>query len=187
MMSETTRSMLMRSMLARYTTLRSRLARRLGPELADDALQETWLRLETRGDLAPVQNPDAYLFRAALNAAGNLRKSEQRLLSFVEIEELLNVADDMPSPATIAEDRASIGIVEQALCELSDRQRAIFEEAFLGDASHHDLARRFGVTVRTIQKELKHGVDLCARRLKGGKSFASGARGLSDKNKRRDM
>lgn len=183
MMSETSRSQLMRSLLAGYGALRSRLARRLGPELADDALQETWMRLETRGDLAPVKNPDAYLFRAALNVASNLAKSQQRLLSHLEVDALLNVADDAPGPAIIAEDRASIAIVQTALAELTERQRTIFEEAFMGDASHHDLATRFGVTVRTIQKELKLGVDLCARRLKRGKSFASGASRLSDTRK----
>ncbi|HEX7853769.1 MAG TPA: sigma-70 family RNA polymerase sigma factor [Sphingobium sp.] len=185
MMGETTRSLLMRLLLSRYASLRSRLASRLGPELADDALQETWIRLETRDTLAPVRNPDAYLFRAALNAASNLRKGEQRRLSHLEIETLLNVADDTPGPSTIAEDRASITVVQQVLSELSDRQRIIFEEAFLGDASHQMLAERFGISLRMIQKELKYGVDLCARRLKRGKSFASDRVQLSD-NGRRD-
>lgn len=180
MMSETTRSLLMRTLLSGHASLRSRLARRLGPELADDALQETWIRLETRGTLAPVRNPDAYLFRAALNAAGNLLKGENRRLSQLDIEMLLNVADDAPGPATIAEDRASIAVVERVMTELTERQRTIFEEAFLGDASHHELAERFGISVRMIQKELKHGVDLCARRLKRGKSVRIGAAGLSD-------
>lgn len=184
MMSETTRSLLMRSLMARYASLRSRLASRLGPELADDALQETWIRLETRDSIAPVKNPDAYLFRAAMNAASNLRKGEQRRLSHMEIEALLNVADDAPGPAVIAEDRASIAVVEQVLSELTERQRTIFEEAFLGDASHPMLAERFGISLRMIQKELKHGVDLCARRLKRGKSFASGGLTLSDKRRR---
>lgn len=183
MMSETTRAMLMRSLTMRYASLRARLARRLGPELAEDALQETWVRLETRGELGPVANAEAYLFRAALNVAGNMAKGEQRRLSPIEVDDLLNVPDDAPGPAIIAEDRASIAIVEKALAELSERQRIIFEEAFLGDASHHDLAARFGVTVRTIQKELRHGVDLCARRLKRGKSFASGGPILSHKRK----
>lgn len=184
MTSETTRSLLMRSLLSRYASLRSRLTSRLGPELADDALQETWIRLETRETLGPIKNPDAYLFRAAMNAASNMRKSDQRRLSHIEIEVLLNVADDAPGPAAIAEDRASIAIVEQALSELTRRQRVIFEEAFLGDASHHLLAERFGISVRMIQKELKHGVDLCARRLKRGKSFASVAPILSDKRRK---
>lgn len=184
MMSETGRSVLMRTMLAHYASLRSRLARRLGPEIADDALQETWLRLETRGELAPVKNPDAYLFRAALNAASNLLKGEKRRLSHMEIDVLLNVADDAPGPAIIAEDRASIAIVERVMRELTERQRIIFEEAFLGDASHHELAERFGVSLRMIQKDLKHGVDLCARRLKRGKDFASNGVALSNNEKR---
>lgn len=181
MMSETTRSLLMRTLLAGHASLRSRLARKLGPDLADDALQETWIRLETRGTLAPVQNPDAYLFRAALNAASNLVKRDERRLSHLEVEALLNVADDAPGPSAIAEDRASLAVVERALAELSERQRTIFEEAFLGDATHHDLAARFGISVRMIQKELKHGVDLCARRLQREKVVRYGGPRVSDK------
>lgn len=181
MMSETTRSLLMRALLAGHASLRSRLARRLGPDLADDALQETWIRLRTRGDLSLVKNPDAYLFRTALNAASNIAKGDQRRLSHLEVEALLNVADDAPGPVTIAEDRASIAVVQQALSELSERQRVIFEEAFLGDATHHDLAERFGISVRMIQKELKHGVDLCARRLKREKVVRSGELRVSEK------
>ena len=180
MTAETTRALLMRSLLGGYTSLRNRLARKVGFELAEDALQETWIRLETRGELAPVNNHDSYLYRAALNTAHNLRKSENRRLSFVDVEELLDVADDRPGPAIIANDRACIATIERALLELTERQRIIFKEAFLGDSTHHELAKRFGVTVRTVQKELRHGVDLCARRLGRKKTFATGASRLSD-------
>ncbi|ATY34196.1 RNA polymerase sigma factor [Sphingomonas psychrotolerans] len=179
MMADSARGSLIRALLAGYSALRTRLARKVGPELAEDALQETWIRLETRGELAPVKDPQAYLYRAALNAASNMIRAERRHLTIVEIEELLDVADDAPGPGTIAEDRASIAIVEQALSELTERQRIIFQEAFLGDTSHHALAERFGVTLRTVQKELRRGVDLSARRLGRKKSFVTGVPQLS--------
>ncbi len=183
MMADSSRASLMRSLVMRYAALRSRLARKVGPDLAEDALQETWLRLETRGEIGPVRDDEAYLYRSALNAASNLIRAERRHLTFVEIEALLNVADDAPDPATIAEDRANIAIVQRAMAELTERQRIIFQEAFLGDTSHRELAQRFGVSVRTVQKELRRGVDLCARRLGGIKSFAAGARMTSEERK----
>lgn len=181
-MPETTRALLMRSLLARYSDLKARLSRTLGPDLASDALAETWLKLESRTDIAPVGNPDAYLYRAALNTAHNLRTANNRLLTFMDVEILMSVADDAPGPAIIAQDRADIALMETALAELTDRQRVIFHETFLGDASHHVLAERYGVTVRTIQKELMRAVEHCARRLGKKKSFASGQSRLSAKN-----
>lgn len=174
MILDSPRSLLLRSLLARYAAMRSRLARRFGPQIAEDALQETWLRLETREEIAPVRDPDAYVYRTAMNTAHNLVKSENRRLTFVEVEELLGVADDAPGPATIAADRADIAVIARALDELTERQRIIFHEAFLGEVSHHELAERFGVGVRTIQKELRRGVDLCAYRLGKRKTFAAG-------------
>lgn len=179
----TTRAVLMRSLQSRYADLVGRLTRRVGPDLANDALHETWLRLERHeGDFAPIKNPDAYLYRAALNTATNLRKSDERLLTFVDVEDLLSVADDAPGPATIAGDRASIERVQRALAELTERQRIIFHESFLGDESHHVLAERFGITVRTVQKELKRAVEHCARRLGKRKSFVSGRPKVSGKD-----
>lgn len=179
-MTDSTRTLLMRSFQDRYAELAARLARRVGPELASDALHETWLRLEQhQGVLTPVRKPDAYLYRAALNTARNLQKSEARLLTFVDIEALLTVPDDAPDPSVIAQDRASVEAVQRALADLSERQRMIFHEAFLGDVPHQALADRYGVTVRTIQKELKRAVEHCARRVGRRKLFASGGRGLS--------
>lgn len=186
MMADAPRSLLLRSLLARYSSLRGRLARRFGPQIAEDALQETWIRIETRADLAPVRDPEAYVYRAALNTAHNLIKSENRRLSFVDIEELLGVADDAPGPAAIAADRADVAVVARALSELTERQRIIFQEAFLGDVSHHVLAERFDVSIRTVQKDLRRGIDLCARRLGKRKSFVTGMARLSDREEEQE-
>ena len=182
----TSRSLLMRSLLARYAAMRSRLARRFGPQIAEDALQETWLRLKTREEIGSVKDPDAYVYRTAINTAHNLVKSESRRLTFVDIEALLDVVDEAPGPAAIAADRADIEVVAKALADLTERQRIIFHEAFLGDASHHELAQRFGVSVRTIQKELRRGVDLCAHRLGKRKSFVTGAPKASDRRETKE-
>jgi len=187
MMVDTSRSLLLRSLLARYSAMRGRLTRRFGPQIAEDALQETWIRLESRTDeLDPVKDPEAYVYRTALNTAHNLVKSDNRRLTFVDIEELLGVADDAPGPATIAADRADVAVVAQALSDLTERQRIIFHEAFLGDVGHHELAERFGVGIRTIQKDLKRGVDLCARRLGKRKSFVTGTARMSDREEERE-
>jgi RNA polymerase sigma factor (sigma-70 family) len=187
MMVEVSRSLLLRSLLARYTAIRGRLAHRFGPQIAEDALQETWIRLETRADdLTPIKDPDAYVYRAALNTAHNLVKADSRRLTFVDIEELLGVVDDAPGPATIAADRADVAVVAKALSELTERQRIIFHEAFLGDVSHHELAERFGVGIRMIQKDLRRSIDLCARRLGKRKSFVTGAARLSERREEQE-
>ena len=53
-------------LLAEYVDFDRRLTRRLGsPDLASEALNETYLRLEGMRELGPVRSPKAYLFRIA--------------------------------------------------------------------------------------------------------------------------
>ncbi|MBS2070088.1 RNA polymerase sigma factor, partial [Klebsiella pneumoniae] len=59
-----------RHFLTYYDALRKRLKYRLGSEdLANDVLHETWLRIEQRDEEQQIQNPQAYLYRTALNVA----------------------------------------------------------------------------------------------------------------------
>lgn len=176
---DATRNLLLRSLLERYSDFKAKLTRVFGPELASDALQETWLRLQRPRDIAPVRDPDAYVYQAAANTARNLRVAHDRLLDFSDIAELFSVVDDAPGPEIIAGDRGEIARMEAALSELTERQREIFHEIFLGDQSHQALAERHRVTVRTIQKELKRAVEHCAKRLGKRKSFVSGRSELS--------
>lgn len=171
---ESPRAELMRRLLGGYADLKARLSRKLGAELAADALQEMWLRLKTRKDIGPVKNADAYLYRATLYTGYNLRSRNEKELTYAEIEDILSVADEAPGPDLIAQSRADMALVEQALSDLSERQRLIFHEAFLGHTPNQVLAERYGVTVRTIQKELRRAVEHCAARLGREKSFVSG-------------
>jgi RNA polymerase sigma factor (sigma-70 family) len=181
-MTETTRALLLRSLRDRYDELKARLTRRLGSaDLASDALHETWLRLERRDDLAAVKNPNAYIYRAALNTASNLRKADTRRLTQLDTDGIMAIVDDAPGPAMIAEDREEVAAFLAALAELTERQHIDFRESFLGDTSRHQLAQRFGVTIRTIQIDLQRAVEHCARRLGKKYSFVSGRGRLSGK------
>ena len=181
-MVETPRALLMRTLLARYHELRTRLVRRLGStDLAADALHEVWLRLQTREEQQAVNNPEAYLFQAAVNTAKNLRRSASARgrLEPTDIAALAGIADEAPDASRIAEGRAALADLQAALAELPPREQAVFHETFLGDATQQDLARRFNVTVRTIQTDLRHAVDHCTRRLRKRFHFVPEPRRLS--------
>ncbi len=178
-MTDANQTLLRRSLLASYSKLRDRLARRLGSlELAGEALNETWLRIETTSEGKPVSNPEAYLYRAALNTASNIRRSQERRLSEVEIESVLNLADEAPGPDRILAAREEVAIVNEALAELPERQRIVFRESFLG-TTNIELAARLGVTPRTISSDLQRAVAHCARRLGSKNFFRSGGVAVS--------
>jgi RNA polymerase sigma-70 factor, ECF subfamily len=163
---DSTRVLLRNTLLVRYDELKKRLTRRLGSEeAAGEALQDTFLRLETMTEAGPVRHPLAYLFRTALNIGINRRVSEARLLTASEVEAIFEIADDAPDPARIVEARSELAVVSRALGEMPLRRRQIFLASWVDGVGHRDLAQRFGVSVRTIQTELRAAVDHCAKRL----------------------
>jgi RNA polymerase sigma factor (sigma-70 family) len=153
-------------LVSRYQDLRNRLRRKLGSEeTADDVLHETWLRVHRMADPGPVQSPVAYLLRIASNVAEDRRVANGRLLDFVEVEELLHFADDSHDPARISESRSDVQALERALEELPRRRREIFIASRVDETPHRDIALRYGVSVRIVEREVKAALVHCAGRL----------------------
>jgi RNA polymerase sigma-70 factor, ECF subfamily len=181
-MIETSRATLRHLLLGGYDDLKRRLACRLGSmDLAGEALQETFLRLECAGDIGPVRQPRAYLYRIALNIAINRRVAENRRLTAAEAEALLDVVDETPDPARTAEARSEVEALKRALVELPPRRREIFLAAWVYEVPHQKIAERFGITLRTVQMELKDAREHCALRLDRNvtKKLAATSRQLS--------
>lgn len=181
-MTEAIRALLRRSLRASYRDLVARLTRRLGSsDLAQEALHETWLRLAQPGKLGDVANPEAYLYRSALNAATNIRIAAERRLNAIEIEVALEIPDESPGPAAIAEGRADIARLERALSELPKRQRDVLRAHILENVSYEEIAARHGVTVRTIHSDIRHAIEHCADQLGVETLFTFDRRRLSSK------
>jgi len=154
----------------RYAQFRKHLNIRLGSEdLANDALHETYLRVENISDQGSIKFPAAYLFRIALNIAEDRRKSEARYLSVPEIEGLYEMADELADPLRTVEARTELGALESALAELSHRQREIILAARVEELPHREIAARFRISTRTVEKELRAGLEHCCQRL--GRDF----------------
>jgi RNA polymerase sigma-70 factor (ECF subfamily) len=165
-MAESARATLRQLLQLSYDDLKRRLARRLGStELAGEALQDTFLRLERAETIGPVRNPRGYLFRMAINLAINRRHAEARRLAAPETTALLELADDAPGPARIAEARSEVAALKRAIGALPARRRAIFLAAWREELAHPAIAERFGVSLRTVQVELRHALEHCAAQL----------------------
>jgi RNA polymerase sigma-70 factor, ECF subfamily len=147
----------------RYGELKRRLTRRLGSsDWAEEALHDTYLRLDGTEAVQPIDNPDAYLFRAAFNNALNRRRAENRRLSAVDIESLLHIADDAPGVQRILEARSDLSLLKKAMAALPARQRAILLAARLEGLTRRQIADRLAISVSMVDKELKKAQEHCA-------------------------
>ena len=69
------------------------------------------------------------------------------------------------------------------MAELPPRQRAILLAARLDALPRREIARRYRISVRLVQRELQEAQDYCAARIKRQKLFASGVWETSLKEK----
>ncbi|SNS69186.1 RNA polymerase sigma-70 factor, ECF subfamily [Sphingomonas laterariae] len=165
-MTISTRDNLRRALARRYRQLRDRLSQRLGSEAqAEEVLNETWVRLGNGAELGPVENEEGYVFRAAVNTAYNMRVSDERHTRHVGLEALGDHADEAPDPERVADAKAQVGMVMAALDELPARQRDVFLSCFMRGLENEEIAKKHGVSVRTVQTDLRAAVVHCARRL----------------------
>src|ERR1700761_1406739 len=108
-MSDSTRSDLKQRLVQRYAALLKRLEYVVGSkDGAADALHETWLRLETMTDTAPVANADAYLMGMASNVVVDHYRRERRHVHEDEVDELFQVSDELADPERIVAARLKI-------------------------------------------------------------------------------
>ncbi|OYU89625.1 MAG: RNA polymerase subunit sigma-24 [Bradyrhizobiaceae bacterium PARB1] len=165
-MSGVDRTTLRDVLAADYTGLFKRLTRKLGSsELAGDALQETFLRVERMSNAPTVNSPKDYLFRIALNVATDRRRVEQRHLSLDAVDALLDIPDDTPDAVAVMEGRQDIEALDRALAELPARARHVFVSAVVNKMPDHEIAAQLGVSIRTVEIDLRNALKHCAQRL----------------------
>lgn len=163
-MSETTWAALRHRLLGRYDEFVRRLTRRVGStDVAREVIHETYLRLQRVGEVEPIRNPDGYIFRTAINIAKNREIGERRHVSASDIEMMMEIPDEGPDPARIAEARSEAALVRRALAQLPQRRREIFEASWVDEVPHAELATRYGVHLRTIQRELEEATRFVRR------------------------
>jgi RNA polymerase sigma-70 factor (ECF subfamily) len=156
-----------RLFIDRYEDLKARLTRRLGSaDLAGDAMHNTWLRLARVESIGAVQSPGNYLLRIALNVAADQRRLEQRHVSAMEGETLLELPDDAPTPEEIILARSDLDAFKAIMDELPPRRRAIFLAARIGNVPRQEIADRLGVSRRLVAKELLLAHERCLARYK---------------------
>ncbi|CAN5835399.1 SigE family RNA polymerase sigma factor [soil metagenome] len=125
----------------------------LGPEAADDAVQESLLRLWAALEAgAPIERPDAWVFRAIYRLCMDhhrLRGRAQRLLERLR-------------PARGHEGRASVAdrlVVWQAVDRLPARQRAAVYLRYRADLPYEEIGLILGIHAVSARSNVSRALD----------------------------
>ncbi len=165
-MTEEVRLALMAYLSKRYGDLKRHLVRSLrSPELAEDALHDTWLRLTRLEDQEAVLNPHGFLLRMATNIAINHLRSNSQQASASEIDEILEMPDPSPGPEQATQARADMEALMRAIQRLPQRRRDVLLLVRWEGLSQKEVAARLGVTVSVVEHELRRAQDFCAEQM----------------------
>jgi len=163
-MSDTALLILRNFLLSRYDDLKYRLTRRLGSaDLAGDALQDTWLRLESGQEISNVRDPLAYLLRIAVNAAYDQQRGLSRLATESELEAVMEEhPDPQPGPAETLEAKSELAALIAVIERMPVRRRQILIMVRWEHLPQREVAKKLGISLRTVEQELKKAHDYCA-------------------------
>ncbi|MHA7680259.1 RNA polymerase sigma factor [Cupriavidus sp. PET2-C1] len=163
-MSDDAQPALLEHLANRYANLKRSLVRVLGSDdLAGDALHDTYLRLQRQENRGPILSPSAYLLRMAVNIAVDIQRRQSRNLSTDDVEALMDLSDPAPGPAQVVEDRAELEALSRIMARLPARRRQILLLVRWEGLSQKEVAERLGVSIRTVENELKRAHDFCAQ------------------------
>jgi RNA polymerase sigma-70 factor (ECF subfamily) len=161
--AESDRRRLREQIVEGYDGLIRQLTRRLGSlDFAYEALHDTFVQLERVPDGTQVRKPADYIFRTAINIAKNRRKAQNYRVSAAEIDALLDVRDETPDPARIAEARSDVEAFKKALAELPERPREVLRQMAIEGRTAQDVAEQLKVSVRTVEADLAQALKHCA-------------------------
>lgn len=142
------------------------LSRKLGcPHSAADVYQSLFERLLERPIASDIDNPRAYLYRAAANEAYSFQRSEKARARYEEAAAQQKPVSDPRSPEKLASDRAELRVVQQALKELPLLTQRMFIEFRLHGQTQNAIAKKYRVSLSTVEKRIAKAARHCHRRL----------------------
>jgi RNA polymerase sigma factor (sigma-70 family) len=150
-----------------FSRVRSALMRRGRTEHeADDLVQEAWIRLECYRREQPVEEPEAFLMRAALNLSIDAYRSRQARGEEVLLEDVVLV-DTQPSAEAVLLARERLERLSVCLGRLNDKTRAIFLAHRVDGVSYQQIAKLHGLSVSSVEKHIAKATMLVTSWMEG--------------------
>jgi len=152
--------------LRHWTSFRQLLNRRTrSVEIAEDALQETWFRLNALEGDTPylIRDRQAFILRVAGNIAIDLARRERRhtARAISDADMLAAIADAAPSPETVVIDRQNLRALAHALAALPAKPRTALLLSRCHGLTHAEIAARLRVSPSMVAKYLAQALRHC--------------------------
>ena len=140
--------------------LKAALRRRFGADLAEDIAHETYLRVADRPIDGALRNPRGLLMTVAFNLARDVfRRDRVRADHALRAARAAQQAASLPS----AEDDLAVRAV---ILALPPELRDVLLLSKIGGLTNREIAQRYGLSTRAIDKRLQKAITLLVARLR---------------------
>lgn len=137
--------------------------RRVSHDVAEDATQDTWMRIAASGRGQAVDNPGGYIARIMTNTVTDqLRRERRRTDIDAQVQDILSDAIDEVSPERQVMSRQMLEAVTQALDTLPERTRRIFLMNRIDGMSHRRLAELEEISEEAVYYHIRRALERLA-------------------------
>jgi RNA polymerase sigma factor (sigma-70 family) len=138
-----------------WSALLQKITRRTrGRDDAEDLLHAAFIRLERYRAKYSVKNPAAFLVQTAVNIGIDTHRHDRFRGDLAGDSELLEMADEGPSPDEVVDGRARLDRLNSGLARLTPRTREIFLMHRLDGVKYREIALRVGLTQSAVEKHI---------------------------------
>lgn len=132
-------------------------------ELAEDVVQDAFLKLSDVADSLPVQQPIAYCFQVVRNLAIDCRRRMTLEAGvFADGESGDHVPAQQGTPEQYAISRQNLVIVDKVLSTLPSRTRQAFEMYRVGGMTQRAIGERLGVSAALVNTMIRDAAQALA-------------------------
>ena len=132
---------------------------------AEDLLQETYLRVTRALNERPIDHLEPFVYQTARNLALDHLRARKIQARTLQEDVPMQILQSVVAPTTTPEDATQaeqlLEHLSVSLGQLSARQQQIFILSRLHGHSYLEIAEKLGVSLSTVQKELKLIMIIC--------------------------
>ena len=125
-----------------------------GREVAQDVIQELYLKLHKRG-LGRVKNARCYLYRALSNSCTQLMR-ERRRIEYVDVTSLRDLKTDDIAPSDFEQEQA---LIARLLATLPDEQSEVIRLHLHGECTFTEVAEILDIPLPTVKSRYRYGIE----------------------------
>lgn len=134
------------------------------PHQAEEIVQDVMLTIWRKADTFDPHRAQvsAWIYQIARNRQIDIARRENRPMP----EELREEPGSAPDASQILAIEQETAQLQQALATLKPQQRAMIEQAYLGELSHQQISTQTGLPLGTIKSRIRLGLERLRHELK---------------------